>query len=278
MTLSEKNSSKSAIKADELEIMLQLYNIGKKPLAGLLGWNDTTIILYSKEGLPKNEYTCRLKELYENPALYAEILLSNKDKISPVAYKKSCEALHSLFPLTSIGEAALFVIDYMNDQRTKNVSGGLSVTRLEAVLFWSQVISLCLFDKPLFDEDYQPGRSGLAFRSVEERLQKYGCIRPDHLYPADNMFAPTLQEREILQTVADAFAWYGPKALDAIADAEHFRLCGPKGARRRKVANADILTRCYTEVFEQARVKKLKDFENYLHKRMTFIRREMISG
>ena len=278
MTYFDKNVSGTGITAEELDKMLASYNIGKKPLARLLGWSDTTIILYSGEGLPKNEYTCRLKELYKDPDLYTEILLSNKEKISPVALRKSCEALNSMFPLTSIGEAARYVTYYFGRSASQQSSDDLSLLRLETILFWSQIISLCLFEKPLFDEDYQPGRSGLPFRSIEERLSKYGCIRPEKLYPDDNMFAPTVQEKEILQIVTDAFSWYGSRAIEAITEAEHFRLCGPKGARRRKTASAEIIMRCYGEVFDQARVKKLKDFENYLHKRMTFIRRETING
>ena len=264
----------TAINSEELEIMLKIYKIGKKPLAKLLGWGETAIILLSKEGFAVNEYTVRLKELFDNPAEYAGVLLENADRISSVAFKKSYEAVCSFFPLNAIGEASGFVIGYLNESGTWSCSDGTSLLRLETILFWSQVISVSLFDKPLFDEDYQPGRSGFPFRSVEERITKYGFIRPENLYPDNNMYTPTQEEQEILRTVADAFSWYGAKALNVLAEAEHFRLCGPKGARRRRAASAVILRNCYSEVFNQAKIKKLKDFEAYLHKRMTFVRKE----
>ena len=275
----------NAINAEELEIMLEVYKIGKKPLSKLLGWGETTIILYSKDGFPENEYTARLKELFNNPAQYAEVLLENADAISSVAYKKSYDAVCGYFPLNAISEAALFVADYLGENlRTPiradygydTTGDGISLLRLESILFWSQVLSVGLFDKPLFEEDYQPGHSGFPFRSIEERMLRYNCIRPGKLYPDNNMYTPTLQEKEILMTVADALAWYGKRALNTLAEAEHFRLCGPKGARKRRVVTAEILKRCYSEVFEQAKVKKLKDFEGYIHKRMAFVRKETV--
>ena len=239
-----------------------------------MGWGETAIILLSKEGFPENEYTVRLKELFDNPAEYADLLLENADSISGVAYKKSYDAVCSFFPLNSIGEASRFVAGYLEGSGSWSCSDGTSLLRLETILFWSQVISVSLYEKALFDEDYQPGRSGFPFRSVEERLAKYNCIRPDKLYPENNMFTPTQQEQEILRTVADAFSWYGARSLNMLAEAEHFRLCGPKGARRRRTASAEILKKCYSEVFNQAKIRKLKDFESYLHKRMTFVRKE----
>lgn len=264
----------TGINSEELEVMLNVYKIGKKPLARLLGWGETSIILFAKEGFPENEYTVRLKGLFDNPAEYAQVLLENGDRISNVAFKKSFDAVSSFFPLNAIGEASRYVASYLMNSGTWSCSDGTSLLRLETILFWSQIISLSLYDRPLFDEDYQPGRSGFPYRSIEERITKYNCIRPDKLYPDDNMFIPTSQEQEILTTVADAFSWYGSRSLNLLAEAEHFRLCGPKGARRRKAVSAVILKNCYSEVFEQARVKKLKDFETYLHKRMAFVRKE----
>ena len=280
MPVPSKNLTSDTINAEELELMLKVYNIGKKPLSKLLGWGETTIILYSKDNFPVNEYTVRLKELFNNPAEYARVLLDNAGRISNIAYKKSYEAICSYFPLDAIGEAAVFAISYL--EKCNNWPGhdsdGVSLLRLESILFWSQVISVGLFEKPLFDEDYQPGRSGFPYRSIEDRVTRYDCIRPEGLYPDDNMFTPTSQEQEIIKLVADVFAWYGSKALNALAEAEHFRLCGPKGARKRRIVTADILKKCYHEVFEQAKVKKLMDFEGYIHKRMSFVRREAQTG
>ena len=67
----------SGITREELKDMLQKYNIGKKPLSKLLGWGETTILLYLREDeeeLPDNEYTRRLKNLYTHTTGFLSLL------------------------------------------------------------------------------------------------------------------------------------------------------------------------------------------------------------
>ena len=260
------------ISGSELEAFLKLYNIGKKPLAALLGWGETAIIQLLKDDIPANESTFRLKALFDDPTLYADLLLSGSGRLSPVAFKKSLKALQGLFPLTKVTEAARYVCSY--PERTQYPqTEAVSPLRAETILFWSQVISVCIYDSALFEDDYQPGKSGMPYRSVEELMSRYGCIRPEGIYPVDNKCTPAQNEKEILDSVADSFSWYGEKAMYSIMEAERFRLCGPRGAHRRKTVSREIIRRCYTEVFEQAKVRKLRDFENYLHKRMNYLTR-----
>ena len=257
--------------SEELQAMLERYKIGKKPLARLLGWGETALIIYGKDGFSDNGYSAILHEINDNPAVYAEILMNNRDRISSIAYRKSFEAVCAIFPLDSIGEAALYVNEYLSENAAEYNDDGISLLRLETILFWSQVISLCLYGKPLFDEDYHPLKNCLPYRSVEDRTVRYGCIRPLELYPKDNLLAPTTEEREILSVVGDIFSWYGSKALAGLQEAEYHRLCGPRSEKKRRSASVDILRKCYNEVFEQAKVRKLKDFEGYIFKRINYL-------
>ena len=47
--------------------MMKTYNIGKKPLARLLGWGETTILRYLDGMEPNAEFMRRIRELKENP-------------------------------------------------------------------------------------------------------------------------------------------------------------------------------------------------------------------
>jgi DNA-directed RNA polymerase subunit H (RpoH/RPB5) len=51
------------ISTDEIELILARYNIGKKPLAKLLGWGETTIIRYLEGDIPTLEYSNKLKSI-----------------------------------------------------------------------------------------------------------------------------------------------------------------------------------------------------------------------
>ena len=45
------------ISSEEIKLILDRYRIGKKPLAKLLGWGETTIIRYMEGDVPTNEYS-----------------------------------------------------------------------------------------------------------------------------------------------------------------------------------------------------------------------------
>ncbi len=267
----------SGITRDELKNMLEKYNIGKKPLSKLLGWGETTILLYLREDeeeLPDNEYTRRLKNLYTHTSGYLALLNSAQGRISSVAKRRSIEAVRELFPTSPIFDASQYVVHYYEEKHPDYVDESLSLLRLETILFWSQIAALCLDGEPIFEDEYAPGRSGLPFKEVEERMTSSGCIVPKDLYDQTSLPASGLsdRQREILGFVTDMFDWYGPAALAELLEAERFRLCGPPSARRRRAASKDMLKKCYGEVFKQAKIKRLRDIEGYMMKRMSFIR------
>ncbi len=276
MSADSSKKSGDSITREELTGLLDKYDIGKKPLSKLLGWGETTILLYLKDGeeLPDNEYTRRLKRLYAYPVEYLELLNSGEDRISSVAKRRSISAVKGLFPRTPIFEAAEYVEGYHDTKIVGNDGEKMSLLRLETILFWSQIVSLCLFDKPLFDDDYVPSRTGLPYRSVQDRVLGYHCLIPEGLYEEKIEDITRFDEGqlEVLRFMTDLFDWFGTSALSALAEAEHYRLCGPRGARKRRSASKDMLKKCYGEVFKQSKVKKLKDVELYMQKRISYVR------
>ena len=50
-------NNEGVITVDEIKQILDEYCIGKKPLAKLLGWGETTIIRYMEGDIPTNEYS-----------------------------------------------------------------------------------------------------------------------------------------------------------------------------------------------------------------------------
>ena len=277
MSRQNDRQAASGITRDELKHMLEKYNIGKKPLSKLLGWGETTILLYlrdDEEELPDNEYTRRLKNLYTHTSGYLALLNSAQGRISSVAKRRSIEAVRDLFPTSPIFDAAQYVVSYYEEKHPSFYDESLSLLRLETILFWSQVAALCLDGEAIFEDDYAPGRTGLPYRAIEDRMISSGCIVPKDLYEKDRLPAIgiTVRHREILEFMTELFDWYGTKGLTELMAAERFRLCGPPSARRRRVASKDMLKKCYGEVFKQAKVKKLADIDEYMVKRIRYIR------
>lgn len=276
MAKENKKKESAGISREQLADMLQKYNIGKKPLSKLLGWGETTILLYLRgdDELPDNEYTRRLKELYVHTEDYIALLNNSQGRISDIARRRSMEAVRGLIPRTPIFEAAEYVMELHEVNSIGLIGESMSLLRLETILFWAQIISLSLYDMPMFDDDYMPGRAGLPYRAVEERVTRMGCIIPEGLYDESAALDSNLTElqRQILTYLSNMFDWFGTAALSELMEAERFRLCGPKGARKRRNASKEMLKKCYGEVFAQAKVRKLKDIDTYMQKRINYIR------
>ena len=64
----------SIITIDEIQSILTDFKIGKKPLAKLLGWGETTIIRYIEGDIPTAEYSDKLKAIFQNPYYYFLII------------------------------------------------------------------------------------------------------------------------------------------------------------------------------------------------------------
>ena len=265
------------ITRSELTDMLEKYAIGKKPLSKLLGWGETTVLLYlrGEDELPDNEYTRRLKYLYSNTEAYLRLLNEEGGRISEVARRRSMEAVRGLIPRSAISDAAKYILKLHRNRPDGTEGETVSLLRLETILFWSQVVSLCLYGEPVFEDDYLPGKSGMPFKSIEEKFCDIRVLLEAEEYEDKAVQFGELSERKmlILGFVHDMFEWFGYQALAELMEAERFRLCGPKGARKRRSASKEMLRKCYGEVFTQAKVKKLRDVEAYMHKRMRFIRK-----
>lgn len=291
------SSVEKTLTKEEILSTLEKYKIGRKPLAVLLGWGATTIMQYINcDSIPNNEYAEKLKRIHDDPGYYRELLVEGKNRISPVAFRKSLGAVDSLFAGSPILDCANYALSCMRGLVSRSGSGVQSVRsetrsarskdkyqqserrgsgedcevgmlRLETVLLWSQIFSIRLYGKPLFDDEFQPGRSGLPYKAAEESYQVLVTL------PRGEEGNLSDEAKELISKVNEVFMWYGPTALSALMKAESYRLCGAPGARRRRVVKTETLRRAYSEVFDQAGVKRLKDIETYLQKRIAFIKK-----
>lgn len=264
MGKAKRTEKPGSITRQQLEKLLDNYKIGKKPLAQLLGWGATTIMNYlTDDAIPDCDYTRRLYVLYSCPSQYYALLNECGDRLTPVAFRKSLLAVQGFILSCRLYAAAQYIVNISECAPT--------VEHLEAVLFFSQALSLGLSGSQLFDEDYYPDENYLPYRRLSERMDiGGGFVRG---MDVDGFSAG---EQEIMQTVSEAFEWYGPRAVRKVLAAEYTRFCGKKGEQRRYHASNGLIRKCYREVFAQNHVENVQDFPLYLHKRMNLLRRSKI--
>ena len=84
------------ISPKQIQQGLTKYNIGKRPLAQLLGWSEVTIVRFLDGQLPSRTYSSKLLEIFDKPKHFMKLLEQNKDRISIVAYHKAKKAANQL--------------------------------------------------------------------------------------------------------------------------------------------------------------------------------------
>ena len=160
---------------------------------------------------------------------------------------------------------------------------------MDIILLWSQIMSLVLYDKPIFEDQYQPtkGNGNSPYRIVAEKYKEkhFFSLSTDHeveemknnLYDSFRAkLAPVLTDnvRNIVNHMSDLFSWYGERAFHDMLASERYKICGPANAKIRRVASNEMLKKIYGDILEQAKIKKLDDIDAFIAKRIDILRRK----
>ncbi len=227
---------------EELLSMMQRYEIGKKPLARLLGWGETTVMRYLDGVGPNGEFLRRIRELSADPWEYAKLLEKNGNVLTRTAYKKTKRAVFREIFCDRSTEAMQYVISL--------AEGDIAPYRVISVLYYAQICSLVLRGLPLFEEEAEFAVKGTAvYPRLYCRMKDYG-IR--NLHPEISTFSK--EEQEYLKTVWQVLNGYSPNALRTLFLREKKRL-------RRHLKNgadridAELLRGQYEFVLKKAGVE-----------------------
>lgn len=275
-----------SINREELKELLSKFDIGKKPLAALLGWGETTIILYGNmEVIPNNEYSRELYRLYTDKNRFRDLLVKNKDTLTGVAYRKAIHALYDPILKSRILTVSQYIID--------NCPGVTTEVQLDVILLWSQILSLKFLNKPIFEDIYQPTKGngnspyksvaqsfkdGVFFMESNPELKRMLTEDLTEIYKLDTSDIIDEETANIISFVGEMFSWYGEKAFNSLLAAERFRLCGPPQEKTRRSVSNELLKKIYTDIFDQAKIKKMKDVESFVFKRLETIRKKTVTS
>ena len=125
----------STITIDEINEILNKYNIAKRSLPLLLGWGEITITRYlDGKFIPSKKNSDELKKILYSPDYYYSLLEDNKDKITEVAYKKSKSKTESLLGICNDDKTIIEVSDYI----IKNNVGTTNMV-LQKLLYYTEL-------------------------------------------------------------------------------------------------------------------------------------------
>ena len=229
------------------------YDIGKKPLAKLLGWGETTVMRYlNGQAEPNGEFLRRIEELSENPWEYLRLLEYNKDKgvLTEVAYRKTKAAAIKAILCDRATEAMQYVISL--------AEGDIAPSRVIAVLYYAQVCSLVFCNHPLFEEEATIAENLSVFPRLHEKMLQHGI----HEIPMETS-SLSEDERKYLNDIYETLNKYSPLTIAKAVPRDKERLLKSKNGETGAVAPME-LKKYYMPVLKKYEVTKPTELGKFM--------------
>ncbi|HHV11217.1 MAG TPA: hypothetical protein GXX75_13185 [Clostridiales bacterium] len=249
----------AVISSDEIKLILDRYRIGKKPLAKLLGWGETTIIRYMEGDVPTNEYSNKLRTILDDPEFYYDLLCRRQECLTGVAFKKSKNAVLSKIMSSKIYAVAYYIVN--------KSCAEISPSYIQYLLYYAQAFSLALYDKELFQEEYGINNEHMPYLKMYESMKKCGIRTLEGCEEYLNR-----EEIELLNTVIDCFLWYGPSALYAMMETERFAMKISRDRYNNRIIAKDIIKGYFKEALNQYQISGIKDIRKYPERKLLEIK------
>lgn len=238
---------------EQLLLMMKQYEIGRKPLSRLLGWGDTTVLRYLDGVRPNPEFAGRIAQLYRDPWAYASVLEQGRERLTPLAYRKSRQAVDRLLTGDRTREAIQLVI--------AAAAGDIAPSGVIAVLHYAQVQSLAVRGYPLFEEEVC-----LDLKQEQPYPVLYARLLRDGVRDMQSMQGTfTAEERELLEHTLQLLNGYSPNAIRSVWKHDKRLLRRVFGAAGRESTSlcAAQLQQGYEVIFQKTGGKEGWDLRTY---------------
>lgn len=263
LAMVKQENGEHALTRDGLEQLLKKYAIGKKPLSRLLGWGETTVLRYLAGEEPTKEYAQRLWLIDRHPELYLQLLEQGKERLTRVAYRKSRQAVENLL----FGNR-LNVVAYRVWKEMKQEHG---MQALPYYCYYAQVLSMYLYGRELFSEDYQTQENLHPYPMLEQK-QWGQLIFPDGGLPKQPETAEPSQKRQkedakeqmLIREVVFAFRWYGLETIRSMISHERNFLKITYNEQKQPIITKETLRQYFKKEFDALGIEEPKDFHRYV--------------
>jgi uncharacterized phage-associated protein len=247
------------ISSEEIKLILDRYRIGKKPLAKLLGWGETTIIRYMEGDVPTNEYSNKLRTILDDPEFYYDLLCRRQECLTGVAFKKSKNAV-----LSKIMSSKIYAVAYYMVNKS---CAEICPSYIQYLLYYAQAFSLALNEKELFQEECGINNEHMPYLKMFESMKKCGI----HTLEGCEEYL-TEEEIDLVDAIMESFLWYGPKALHAMVDSERSIMKISRDRYNNRIVAKDVIKGYFKDVLNQYQISGVKDMGKYPEHKMLEIK------
>lgn len=204
----EYRKKHNLICGEDIKNILIKYSVDHECLSLLLGYKRETINRYLEGDIPLNSHSDVLKKIFENPNYYSLVLQTNKERINPISYNISRQAVKSILNNKVTEEKIDAVIKHIL------VRGeDFTLIALQNLLYYVQGFHYVFTQKFIFEEDCEACINGPAFNSVFKRYEKYGYDEVNKWILANRNLELEDVEISIVESVIKFYGCYSGKIL-----------------------------------------------------------------
>lgn len=206
------------VSIDDIQKIMDIYNIGKAPLSMALGFGEITITRYLAGQMPSKEYSDIIKKALSSPNYMMKLLNENMEKMGETAYKKAIKVAEEIAGLFCVSDKMLLTISYIFEQMKE-----VTPLALQKILYFIQGIYMVIFGKPLYKEDCMAWIHGPVYEEVYDLFRdfKYNPIEDNRFAIFKDRFEElSEQEKKIIDLVINTFGKYSGKVLEDITHEE----------------------------------------------------------
>ena len=207
------------ISIDDIQKIMDIYNIGKAPLSIALGFGEITITRYLSGQMPSKKYSDIIKKALSSPNYMIKLLNDNAEKMGETAYKKAIKAAEEIAGLFCVSDKMLLTISYIFEQMRE-----VTPLALQKILYFIQGIYMVLFGKPLYKEDCMAWIHGPVYEEVYDLFRnfKYNPIEDERFAIFKDRFEELDEhEKMVIDLVINTFGKYSGTVLEDITHEEN---------------------------------------------------------
>ena len=262
----EYRKKHNIIKVIELKNITIKYCINAEALSLLLGWRKETISRYLDGDMIANSHYDILKKIYENPAYYSIILQTNKERIEPIDYNRSRQAVKNALSKSITEEKIDAVIKYLLIR-----CEDFTPLTLQKLLYYVQAYYYVFTDKFIFKEDCEASMKGPLYTNVYERYQQFGYEEINKEILANDKLNLEDVERNVVESVIKFYSCYSGKILEQMTRNESPWMLtrtniindNNKNEKTNRIIEKNLIAEYFKGIKEKYNMINLLDIQKY---------------
>lgn len=254
------------ISIEEMELILERYDIGKRPLSLLLGWGEVTLTRYLDGDIPTKQYSDILKRILNNPKYMRELLEENKANVTEIAYRRCNNALLKVEGEDNITFVSEDKIDHVVKYLLVSCSD-ITPLALQKLLYYAQGFFKAFTGDYLFHNNCEAWVHGPVYRSIYYKYKNYGYTPIEEGSLEYTNIELTRVEKEILDSVIRNFGCYSGKVLERMTHAEmpwsHTRIGLREDENSDRIIEKELITKYFNDIKLKHNMLNISDIKDY---------------